>query len=439
MDPSPGAGTPLLHSAPPSPDLLSISPTITSRTPKRDPRVIRAVAICVVAVLIIEIGDFMRKAPFTRMLEDTVCRAHFTSLPTVKRWEPEIPEEDCKIGPVQAKLAMLRGWDLAFSSVPAIFTAVPYSALADKVGRKLVLFLAVAGIILSISWVIAAVFLQVTAVSLVAVVIGVPLAWHLMKTSVWTPMLLGLLLPLIGAILIPLLPDTLEMIKSKDNSYDPLPEHENATEDDSLLSRNDSSDESLPLSRKGLRSILQRIEDSKFVFATPTLCILAFSWLVSNIDTTMLQYLFQLSSERFQWTLAEASFLFPLTAIINFVVLIAILPGIYYLLTKYFSPITITNDLVVIRGSIIFLILSSLGTAFSGVPALLILSTLLFPLGVGFAPALRSLLTSLSPPTHTSRLYGVLAVLDTLGSLVFALAMGQAYSIGTKWGVHYYT
>jgi MFS family permease len=50
---------------------------------------------------------------------------------------------------------MLKGWDLSFSCIPAIFLAVPYGALADRVGRKTVLLVSLLGIVLGNWWTIA--------------------------------------------------------------------------------------------------------------------------------------------------------------------------------------------------------------------------------------------------------------------------------------------
>ena len=135
-----GEDTPLLPPPSPSP-------------PKQPPRVFRVVFLCVLSIFLIEIGDFMQRAPWTRILEDIVCRSHFGT--HSRRWEPEIPEQECKVAPVQAQVAMLKGWDLSFSCIPAIFLAVPYGALADRIGRKKVLLLALLGVILANWWVMA--------------------------------------------------------------------------------------------------------------------------------------------------------------------------------------------------------------------------------------------------------------------------------------------
>lgn len=66
-----------------------------------DKNVFRVVALCITAMFLIEIGDYMQRAPWTRVLEDIVCRGYFASLKPRSgvgvRWEPGIPEEDVSL------------------------------------------------------------------------------------------------------------------------------------------------------------------------------------------------------------------------------------------------------------------------------------------------------------------------------------------------------
>jgi uncharacterized membrane protein len=57
----------------------------------------------------------------------------------------------------------------------------------------------------------------------------------------------------------------------------------------------------------------------------------------------------------------------------NFIVLVAVLPSIYYLLRNKFEIRPMTSDLIVVRGSIIFLIIGSVAIAFSPRQALYVL------------------------------------------------------------------
>ena len=71
----------------------------------------------------------------------------------------------------------------------------------------------------------------------------------------------------------------------------------------------------------------------------------------------------------------QASFLIPVASITNFGLLVLILPAMYAVLAKKTSLASTQRDLMVARGSILFLIIGSLGIAFSTVPSLLIICT----------------------------------------------------------------
>jgi hypothetical protein len=123
----------------------------TTATPHH-PKFLRVVVICIICVFVVEAGDYMLRAPYTRMLEDIICRAYYeAATPSIS---PPIPEDNCKIAPIQSKLAMLKGWDVTFSCIPGILLAVPYGFLGDKYGRKLVLLLALFGTVLGMIWVL---------------------------------------------------------------------------------------------------------------------------------------------------------------------------------------------------------------------------------------------------------------------------------------------
>ena len=119
------------------------------------PHLIRVVAIVIVSVFLVEVGDYMMRAPFLRILEDIVCRNFYESTaPFGSHVTLPIPEDECKIAPVQARVAMIKGWDSALSCIPAIFLAVPFGYVGDRYGRKIPYVLALFGILLSCIWVL---------------------------------------------------------------------------------------------------------------------------------------------------------------------------------------------------------------------------------------------------------------------------------------------
>jgi MFS family permease len=111
--------------------------------------------ILFVGLFVVAFGDFMLRAPWMRIQEDIVCRDYYwkTFPNEFKNPYDPIPEDRCKVPDVQGRLAKLRGWDQTMSCIPGILTAVPYGVIADKYGRKIVLFLSLFGVILGAVWI----------------------------------------------------------------------------------------------------------------------------------------------------------------------------------------------------------------------------------------------------------------------------------------------
>lgn len=134
---------------------------------------------------------------------------------------------------------------------------------------------------------------------LMATVIAVPLSWYLMKTSLFIPMSISLGFMVLGMLIVLLLPETLNRSQVPDPA------------EDISSSAADSEDEGgLPNSSKKKTIILvvvRKVEESRFIFASPMLCALAVTFLVQSIHWMSIELLFQFASERFHWSLANVS------------------------------------------------------------------------------------------------------------------------------------
>jgi hypothetical protein len=113
-----------------------------------------------------------------------------------------------------------------------------------------------------------------------------------------------------------------------------------------------------------------------------------------------------------------------------------------------------TKDLTVARGSQLIFILGSLGIALGFVPALFIagkhplycilfksssrligrIGTIVFACGAGFPAAARSLITSLVHSDEVSRLYAFLAVIETIGQLIYGPLISKTFGWGLNIG-----
>lgn len=92
-------------------------------------------------------GFFVSQAPTTQLFEDIVCRRYYDT--------PNIMEAQlCKVPGVQREVAKVFGWQTFFDGIPSLILALWYGALADRYGRRGVLFLSLIGQALSLIWVL---------------------------------------------------------------------------------------------------------------------------------------------------------------------------------------------------------------------------------------------------------------------------------------------
>jgi hypothetical protein len=110
------------------------------------------ITLCIVSNLMVEIGDFLIRAPFMRILESILCRQYWQQHDRTRFPTGEIDEERCKIGSIQADLAMLKGWDLLFSCLPTMLMTIPMGIVADRYGRKRLMFISLLGLTMATTW-----------------------------------------------------------------------------------------------------------------------------------------------------------------------------------------------------------------------------------------------------------------------------------------------
>lgn len=92
---------------------------------------------------LVQFASVISATPTLEIMEAIICRS----------MHPDVvnPRDDasCKDTEVQSKLSTLQGWMMPFALVPGLLTAMPYGAMADKHGRRLVLRLAISGLLIS--------------------------------------------------------------------------------------------------------------------------------------------------------------------------------------------------------------------------------------------------------------------------------------------------
>jgi MFS family permease len=110
----------------------------------------RLVLVIAALDLILNSTAQLTVVPSLAILQDIVCRRYYARV----RLDPSIHFEDrCKAEPVQSEIAYINAWRDSLEILPALFLAVPYGVLADRIGRKFVFLLAVFGCLMSDVWV----------------------------------------------------------------------------------------------------------------------------------------------------------------------------------------------------------------------------------------------------------------------------------------------
>ncbi|RKU44004.1 hypothetical protein DL546_007082 [Coniochaeta pulveracea] len=93
------------------------------------------------------LADNLQPAALIQVLENVICDNYYTS-------HPSDPQQ-CKTTAVQKELAKVRGYQQLVPVFAGLLCTVPYGLLAERIGRKHVLMLYLAGILAAFSWVLA--------------------------------------------------------------------------------------------------------------------------------------------------------------------------------------------------------------------------------------------------------------------------------------------
>lgn len=107
---------------------------------------IYVVLTCIAIAIVSEIGEYLFMAPRVRLFESVSCERYYIEHdPSVIQPDGSVLEYLCKVNPIQDEVAFVLGWQLFFDSIPAIVLPLPFGYLADKYGRKWVLFTSMIG------------------------------------------------------------------------------------------------------------------------------------------------------------------------------------------------------------------------------------------------------------------------------------------------------
>ncbi|ODA83166.1 hypothetical protein RJ55_01677 [Drechmeria coniospora] len=422
------------------------------------------IAMCVLFLFIVETSGVIIEPPKLQLMEDIICRDQY----------PDhlmgVDDGRCKDAEVQKTLAMVRSWSLSSEMFVPLLVQIPYGIIADKYGRRIVLFLALFGCCLQLAWVMVtlsfpdvfsiwamlygsityfiggggqmavamlwtiladtlpvaertAVFYQLYAMTLLLGVVVNPIAAMLLNVDPWIAMWLGFGGLILGTLATLLVPETVQIRQKADGSR----------------RRSSVGDCAVPAKSRIRQAWFAAKNDMshiwRFIFASKNVMILMaaytlFSPVKLNISYNLLQYM----TKRFGLTWSTATLYSTVINSTSVVVLLFMLPMASSLLTKRFGYDVLRRDLLLARISVLFLVVGSFSLAFAAVPWLFISSLVTTSLGVGFIALCRALLNAIVEPHTIATLNTTISTLETLVGLVGAPALGWLLGRGIELG-----
>ncbi|KAL1957589.1 hypothetical protein VTO42DRAFT_5700 [Malbranchea cinnamomea] len=434
------------------------------------------VLICLTIVFILDFAAYLLVAPATRLFEDIACRSYYDEHdPDRFKYPHEIPEDQCKINPVQGEVALVQGLGASFDAIPSILLAIPFGRLSDnpKFGRKKVLVLSMLGLVLNVWWSVlvcwfphifplravwfgsifnfiggglavanamiitmigdiidsdnrATAFFQLGLAPVIAQLIAPSVSsWMMQHEGVRPAYLFATGCFTAGVPLLLLLPETvhLRFLKESDGC-------------DRVVVEDDASQVDPPKGR--VRALFHGlIRSTSFVTRNRPVLLLLSTFFLSVLGRSQINLLLQYVSKRYQMPLSKASLALSLYAAMNIVMLFLLLPAASrYLTTRlHFSPSS--KDLWMSKMSVIALILGCFVLGISPTFAVMVVGLAVYSVGSGFNAVCLSMITTFIDAEYTARLYSIVVLVSTMGAFVGAPTLAALFNAGLNVGAEW--
>ncbi|KAE9378165.1 MFS general substrate transporter [Stipitochalara longipes BDJ] len=464
--------------APLLPDLMHMR-THTPTGPFYQTRSRRIITLIIFAVIfILAFGGTLMVVPSIRLYEDIVCHHYYNGLEgnDHRGYDDTIEEGLCKVREVQQELNILFAGMHFLGAFVSLVTAVPYGLLADRIGRRPVFLLAVYGLFLANLWSLvilrfwrylpvrllwlniaftligggeavatmmfyaigsdvtpqekrANVFLIGGGMVLFGEILAPSISSFLMAKSPWIPLLIGQVLIGLGPALFISVPETLHM-RPRGNESGTLTPDDVSEQSVSINEADKPGFLSAAISQA--MNSLKEVYGSLSVLHSLPILLLLLAFLIQPFSRQSVDLSLRYVSNRFHWDLKNVGFLLSLRALVNFLLLLALLPSLSYYLIKRLHFSSKEKDLALARLSVVFLVIGALLIGLSPTIVGTIIGHVVFTLGTGTNALTRSLITSLVDQEHVGRLYAAIGVVEVCGSLVASPTLAALYTLGLR-------
>lgn len=299
----------------------------------------------------------------------------------------------------------------------------------------------------------ASIFFRFGVASMAADFISSAISSWLMTLDPWVPLLSGFAVVLLGVLFTVSLPETMHHDPTRSFAAEQPVEMSHLSPDEgesykdpgNKEQEHDDSDteepgepflkpSSRPRSRIGAAyaQIKAYTTPYTFIFAHKQILLLLSAFLVYRLSRGSSWFLVQYISTRYHWTLAQANLLMSFRPVLTIPLFLFILPAVSrYLLRSMQST---QKDLRIARFSIIFLTLGTLGIGLSPSIPPLVISLVIQAAGSGFLFVTRSLITSLIRREQTAKLFTVIEILQSVGSVIASLVITNVFRLGIDLG-----
>ncbi|KAK6819508.1 hypothetical protein PG987_015991 [Apiospora arundinis] len=450
------------------------------------------ISALLILLFLVNFSQSLSSLPLNRVIERRLCREYYEEHDRSRiGHDGTVPEEFCKVDEVQRGLAWIQGAvDTAWIVGDFVMT-IPLGFMAEKYGQRAILWLNLLPRVWMLVWtvvvgyfehalpttaIIAAPILSVLggdcvfnsitytiasgitddyvlratyfgwmgSISYVVALGGPALAAASMTALIWLPFWICIALLLLAIPAVSLLPDHLGKPEASHS------QSVNVEQAEPLIS---SPTSSVPKSGVTvIGAILERLRTLRSIIASHprNLTLMFICFFLSSLASSDTKLLAQYISKRYHWSFASAGYLLSGKAVVNFVLLTAVIP---WLLRSRHSSTSASSgnsdtDKANARYALVCWIISVLGASAIAVSTeiwLLFPSLLLYALGSALpiftlsllkSPAISpkhdgNLAGSIDPETH---IFSLVIMVKTLGSLLGAPLMAVLWVHGINTG-----